>query len=203
MFKLMICDISNSDMSAKDISEQLDENGAAWLKFYPKDFEKLLSDVNSAGLIAHLENYLVVDYDYTRQDFLFVTKSKSYTWNSVEVLREVVVPYTVKGANGERIKRGWDYLDDRPMRWTSLGNVIYTSDLSVLYAILLLTASNKQDKVFIDNLDYKSVGTTLERECDGQLNNDLKELLSHHVSTSESDFYLSFDKRFFMPKDLK
>ena len=47
----------------------------------------------------------------------------------IEIKREVAAPYIVKTADGKSEKRGWDYENGKPMRWTGIGNCIYADIL--------------------------------------------------------------------------
>jgi len=84
--------------------------------------------------IVHLENWVVwarqkgrgssKHLKSQREDIFHTTKSKTYVWNNLKMLREVVTPYVKDGK-----PRGWFINEQgKRVRWTGLGNVwVYTS----------------------------------------------------------------------------
>lgn len=174
MADLIFCKIKDFSLAKSSLSE----NGTIWVECSSGEKLNDLCDF-------HLENSLVVCNGEETKTFYHYSKSDKYIWNSVEVLREVVVPYTVKGKNGERIKRGWDYLNGKPMRWTSLGNALYCSDEDFLKQLLVLTSSNESSSV------VEFPDTKIERDYS---------MLEGKASTSE-DCKLSFKNRSFLPKE--
>ena len=104
-----------------------------------------------------------------REDIFHVTKSDSFTWNNIKVLKDVVVPYMKDGK-----PRGW-FINEKGerKRWSGLGNVwVYTAPWwkdkenrqihpaqkpSMLIERLVLLSSNEGDVV----LDpFSGSGTT-------------------------------------------
>lgn len=97
------------------------------IEFIPlvKSFNFLWQDKNSVvwgrgkgrGSSQHLKSL--------REEILHFTKNKTYTWNNLKVLREVIAPYMKDGK-----PRGWflNHIPDsdgihKRVRWTGLGNV--------------------------------------------------------------------------------
>lgn len=106
-------------------------DGTLWMFCARTNIPLVFAAIEKAGLTCNLENWLT----YARQkgrgaskklksqaeEILHITKSNKYTWNSVEYLREVVVPYVKDGK-----PRGW-FLDQNTgerVRWSGVGNVL-------------------------------------------------------------------------------
>lgn len=176
------------DILEKDLLEEcfriLRQDGTLWLITNKNNIVDEMKLIREVGFINNFENWWTINIkDYTK-NFYHLTMSENYTFNQVEIKRDVVVPYTIKGKNGERIKRGWDYEDGKPKRWTGISNCSYLSDESLLNQLFMLVSSNENDVVY----DVKS-NSFLKRDYN----------LLKNISTSE-DCQISFNKRSFMPK---
>ena len=95
------------------------------------------------------------------EEILHISKGKNYKWNSVEYLREVVVPYIKDGK-----PRGWmiDQNTGMRVRWSGVGNALFftspffknkfepqihsTQKPFLLWVELLMISSDKDDVVF-------------------------------------------------------
>jgi site-specific DNA-methyltransferase (adenine-specific) len=109
----------------------LKDDGTLWMCCARTKIPLVFNAITKAGLICNLDNWLT----YARQkgrgankklksqaeEILHITKSNKYTWNSVEYLREVVVPYVMDGK-----PRGWflDQTTGQRVRWSGVGNVL-------------------------------------------------------------------------------
>lgn len=155
-------------MSAKRI---LTDDGTIWMFCGRTKIPIVFKVIEEVGLRCNLENWLT----YARQkgkgaktklksqaeEILHITKGNSYYWNSVEYLREVVVPYVKDGK-----PRGW-FLDQNTgmrVRWSGVGNVLaFTSPFFknkfekqihstqkpiLLFTELIMLSSKKGDTVF-------------------------------------------------------
>ena len=120
----------------QEVFRVLKPNGTLWsFMGYERVFE-FVPLLNKYG-ICHLENWTIVAHSKgrgaskhlksIREDLFHVTKSKKFTWNSQQTLREVIAPYVKDGR-----PRGWFLIDlpdekgqivKRRARWTGLGNV--------------------------------------------------------------------------------
>lgn len=115
--------------------DRLKDTGTMWV-FMAKDNlfthkgckEGLVNILQDYGEV-HLENWVCVarqkgrgaskHLKSTREEIIHFTKTKKYTWNNLQVLREVICPYVKDGR-----PRGW-FLDEatgQRVRWTGLGN---------------------------------------------------------------------------------
>lgn len=158
--------------------KKMKPNGTAWF-FMAKDHLFANKDKKvQFGLINMLEEYGSVHLDNwvtwgrqkgrgsknklksTREEIIHFTKDKKdYTWNSVQVLREVICPYVKDGR-----PRGWFVnADGERVRWTGLGNVWFYSSPQwnglldkqrhsaqkpfMIYERLILLSSNEGDLV--------------------------------------------------------
>lgn len=176
------------DILEKDLLEEcfriLKQDGTLWLITNKNNIVDEMRLIREVGFINNFENWWTINIkDYTK-NFYHLTISENHTFNQVEIKRDVVVPYTIKGKNGERIKRGWDYEDGKPKRWTGISNCSYLSDESLLNQLFMLVSSNENDVVY----DVKSK-SFLKRDYS----------LLKNISTSE-DCQISFNRRSFMPK---
>lgn len=108
----------------------LTNDGTIWFFCGPTRIPLIFNVLEEVGLHNNLENWMIYarakgrgsskKLKSVREDILHITKSKKYTWNSVEYLRKVVVPYVADGK-----PRGWaldENTGDR-VRWSGCGNV--------------------------------------------------------------------------------
>ena len=122
----------------------LKAGGTLWMCFARTKIKTVLNALDNYDksddpnkLQCNLENWLT----YARQkgrgastklksqaeEIFHITKGKNYQWNTVEYLREVVVPYITKDPEtGEPKPRGWflDQNDGKRKRWVGTGNVL-------------------------------------------------------------------------------
>lgn len=111
----------------------LKPTGTMWMFYGITKIESVIKCANRSGLFNHWENAMVYcrpkgrgathKLKSQREEILHLTKDpKNYTWNSVEYLREVVVPYIKDGK-----PRGWalDQSTGLRVRWTGIGNVSF------------------------------------------------------------------------------
>lgn len=124
----------------------LKDDGTMWMFAAPTKIPEVFKSVEHAGFHNNLENWLCYvrakgrgtkhHLMSVREECLHLTKSGKHTWNAVEVLRKVVVPYTTKGKNGERVPRGWalDYSTGDRVRFTGVGNAQFWTSPSYLNA---------------------------------------------------------------------
>lgn len=109
----------------------LKEDGTIWLFCARTEIRTVFQAIEDAGLHCNMQNWLT----YARQkgrgtknklksqaeEVLHITKSKNYTWNPIEYLRECVIPYVKDGK-----PRGW-FIDQNTggrLRWSGVGNVL-------------------------------------------------------------------------------
>ena len=161
----------------------LTKEGTLWLFYNNKDIKEVLSLIKANNFINHLENASVFStLEKTFQAF-HLTLSDKYTFNQIEIKREVAAPYVVKTADGKSEKRGWDYEDGKPMRWTGIGNCIYANNKNFLNQLLLILSANDSSKCILN-------GNNIIRNYD---------ILFNQISSSEN-CKLHFSKRLFLPK---
>lgn len=111
----------------------LTPEGSMWMFYGITNIEEVLAACNESGLYKHLENATVYarakgrgsskKMKSLREEIMHLTKHPTkYTWNMVEYLRKVVVPYVVDGK-----PRGWalDISTGDRVRWTGLGNCAF------------------------------------------------------------------------------
>lgn len=154
-----------------EIKRILTDDGTCWLFCARTMIPNAFNAINKSGLCNNLENWLT----YARQkgrgankklksqaeEILHITKTSKYTWNKIEYLREVVVPYVKDGK-----PRGWflDQTTGMRMRWSGVGNVLcFTSPFFkckfekqihstqkpvLLLSELIMLGSNKGDTVY-------------------------------------------------------
>jgi len=115
-----------------EIFRILKPDGTFWCFCGPTKIPEIFKVVEDVGFKNNLENWFIYarskgrgsskKMKSVREDILHLTKSETYTWNSVEYLRKVVAPYVVDGK-----PRGWalDATTGEPMRYTGLGNVCF------------------------------------------------------------------------------
>lgn len=115
--------------------DRLKPNGQMWI-FMAKDnlfthefCEKGLINILQGKGIVNLKNWCVwarnkgrgssKHLKSLREEVIHFSKTNTYTWNEIKMLREVVCPYVKDGK-----PRGW-FLDEngKRVRWTGLGNV--------------------------------------------------------------------------------
>jgi len=113
----------------------LTPNGSCWIFFGPTMIHEMFDAIAQTKFHNLLENWICYARNKgrgaskklksLREDIFHLVKDpKDYTFHSEEYLRRVVAPYVLKG--GE--KRGWDYRDGVPMRYTGLGNIMAFSE---------------------------------------------------------------------------
>lgn len=150
----------------------LKENGTMWMFCDRTKIPDIFKIVDSIGFNNNLENWCIwarskgrgssKKLKSIREDILHLTKSKKYTWNSIEYLKKVICPYTDKDGN----PRGWatDIDTGDRVRFSGLGNVLFYSSPSwssivdkqihstqkpvALNLALIMMSSNKDDIVF-------------------------------------------------------
>jgi DNA modification methylase len=120
-----------------EVYRVLKPEGTCWVFTGPTQIPSMFDSIERTGFINHLDNWVVMARNKgrgskkklksLREDILHLTKSPTYTWNAVEYVRRVIVPYMVEGQ-----KRGWDYRDGVPMRFTSAGNIMAFSDYEMI-----------------------------------------------------------------------
>ena len=111
----------------------LKPTGSMWMFYGITKIETVIKCVNRSGLFNHWENAMVYcrpkgrgathKLKSQREEIMHLTKDPTkYTWNAVEYLREVIVPYVKDGK-----PRGWalDQSTGMRVRWTGLGNVSF------------------------------------------------------------------------------
>lgn len=111
----------------------LKPEGSMWMFYGITMIESVIKSINKSGLYNHWENALVYSrakgrgsknkLKSLREEIVFLTKDeKKWTWNPVEYLREVVVPYVKDGK-----PRGWalDQSTGMRVRWSGLGNSLF------------------------------------------------------------------------------
>ena len=163
--------------------------GTLWMCFARTKIKTVLNALDNYNknddpnkLQCNLENQVVYcDGKYT-YELSHITKGKKYIWNQIEVKRDVIAPYVLNGK-----KRGWEYENSKPKRWTSLGNVIFSSSFEFLKQTLCLLSS-KENNLCIEVPSFEEIKRNYE-------------LLKNQISTSE-DCELSFSRRSFLPKSL-
>lgn len=109
----------------------LKPTGTLWFFYGITKIETVIKCVNRSGMFNHWENAMVYcrakgrgstkKLKSQREEIMHITKDENkYTWNAVEYLREVVVPYVKDGK-----PRGWvlDQSTGMRLRWSGLGNV--------------------------------------------------------------------------------
>jgi DNA modification methylase len=156
-----------------EVYRVLKPTGTFWCFCGPTKIPEMFKVVEEVGFKNHLENWFIYarpkgrgaskKMKSLREDILHLTKSDTYTWNSVEYLRKVVVPYT--GKDGK--PRGWalDATTGEPMRFTGLGNVcfftppyylnkfekqIHSCQKPILLLAMLMMASSKKGDIILD-----------------------------------------------------
>lgn len=159
----------------------LKPTGTMWMFYGITKIESVIKCINKSMFFNHWENAMVATIpDKTYQAYHLTKNKNNYTFNNIEIKRDVVVPYVVKKPDGTKEKRGWDYENGKAKRWTGLGNCIFASDIDFIIQVLICLSSNENDKVMSS---YKR-------------NNSL---LYNQVSSSEN-CSLNFSKRLFLPK---
>jgi len=141
--------VSFTDVWLKESFRVLKDTGTLWSFMGYENIFKFVPLLDRYGL-NHLENWVVwarqkgrgssKHLKSTREDIFHVTKSDTYTWNNLKMLREVVVPYVKDGK-----PRGWFINNEgNRVRWTGLGNVwVYTSPFWNSKSDLLVHPSQK------------------------------------------------------------
>lgn len=118
-----------------EINRVLTPTGTCWMFFGPTMIEEVQEAIRGTTFTNHYENWIIMARNKgrgaknklksIREDVFHLTKHKTdYVWHSEEYLRRVIAPYKLAGG----IKRGWDYKDGVPMRFTGLGNIMFSSD---------------------------------------------------------------------------
>lgn len=186
-FDLIIIDktYDNYDVLLETVYNKLKDKGTCWLLTNSLKIKEQIDSIKNTKFINHLENWCTITTENKTLNFYHLTKSDKYTFNSIEIKRDVVVPYTVKGEDGSRIKRGWDYEDGKPKRWTGISNSFYVSKPEYIYDVFSLLSSYEHDNVY--SVFYDAVLIRDYSKLKGQF------------STSE-DCEINFSKRDFLPK---
>lgn len=161
----------------------LTKEGTLWLFYNIEDIKIILSLIKTNNFINHLENATIFSTPEKTFQAFHLTMSNKYTFNQIEIKREVAAPYIIKTADGQSEKRGWDYENGKPMRWTGIGNCIYASNKDFLNQLLLILSANDSSKCILN-------GDNITRNYD---------ILFNQISSSEN-CKLHFSKRFFLPK---
>ena len=161
----------------------LTKEGTLWLFYNTEDIKEVLSLVKTNNFINHLENASIFSTPEKTFQAFHLTISNKYIFNQIEIKREVAAPYVVKTADGKSEKRGWDYENGKPMRWTGIGNCIYADNKKFLDQLLLVLSSNDSSKCILN-------GDNIIRNYD---------ILFNQISSSEN-CKLHFSKRLFLPK---
>ena len=158
--------------------------GTLWLFYNTEDIKEVLSLIKTNNFINHLENASVFSTPEKTFQAFHLTKSDKYIFNQIEIKREVAAPYVVKTTDGKSEKRGWDYENGKPMRWTGIGNCVYADNKNFLDQLLLVLSSNDSSKCILN-------GDNIIRNYD---------ILFNQISSSEN-CKLHFNKRSFLPKE--
>ena len=161
----------------------LTKEGTLWLFYNIEDIKEVLSLIKTSDFINHLENASIFSTPEKTFQAFHLTISNKYVFNQIEIKREVAAPYVVKTADGKSEKRGWDYENGKPMRWTGIGNCIYADNKNFLDQLLLVLSSNDSSKCILN-------GDNIIRNYD---------ILFNQISSSEN-CKLHFSKRLFLPK---
>lgn len=157
--------------------------GTLWLFYNTEDIKEVLSLIKTNNFINHLENASVFSTSEKTFQAFHLTISDKYIFNQIEIKREVAAPYVVKTADGKSEKRGWDYENGKPMRWTGIGNCIYADNKDFLNQLLLVLSANDSSRCILN-------GDNIIRNYD---------ILFNQISSSEN-CKLHFSKRLFLPK---
>ena len=79
------------------------QDGTLWLITNKNNIVDEMRLIREVGFINNFENWWTINIkDYTK-NFYHLTISENYTFNQVEIKRDVVVPYTIKGKNAAMI----------------------------------------------------------------------------------------------------
>ena len=162
----------------------LTKEGTLWLFYNTEDIKTVLGLIKVSNFINHLENASVFSTPEKTFQAFHLTLSDKYIFNQIEIKREVAAPYVVKTADGKSEKRGWDYENGKPMRWTGIGNCIYADNKDFLNQLLLVLSANDSSKCILN-------GDNIIRNYD---------ILFNQISSSEN-CKLHFSKRLFLPKE--
>ena len=162
----------------------LTKEGTLWLFYNTEDIKIVLGLLKVSNFINHLENASIFSTPEKTFQAFHLTVSDKYIFNQIEIKREVAAPYIVKTADGKSEKRGWDYEDGKPMRWTGIGNCTYADNKDFLNQLLLVLSANDSSKCILN-------GDNITRNYD---------ILFNQISSSEN-CKLHFNKRSFLPKE--
>ena len=162
----------------------LTKEGTLWLFYNTEDIKTVLGLIKVSNFINHFENASVFSTPEKTFQAFHLTVSDKYIFNQIEIKREVAAPYVVKTADGKSEKRGWDYENGKPMRWTGIGNCIYADNKDFLNQLLLVLSANDSSKCILN-------GDNITRNYD---------ILFNQISSSEN-CKLHFSKRLFLPKE--
>lgn len=162
----------------------LTKEGTLWLFYNTEDIKIVLGLLKVSNFINHLENASIFSTPEKTFQAFHLTVSDKYIFNQIEIKREVAAPYIVKTADGKSEKRGWDYEDGKPMRWTGIGNCTYADNKDFLNQLLLVLSANDSSKCILN-------GDNIIRNYD---------ILFNQISSSEN-CKLHFNKRSFLPKE--
>ena len=162
----------------------LTKEGTLWLVYDSEDIKMVLGLLKVSNFINHLENASIFSTPEKTFQAFHLTVSDKYIFNQIEIKREVAAPYIVKTADGKSEKRGWDYEDGKPMRWTGIGNCTYADNKDFLNQLLLVLSANDSSKCILN-------GDNIIRNYN---------ILFNQISSSEN-CKLHFNKRSFLPKE--
>ena len=162
----------------------LTKEGTLWLFYNTKDIKIVLDLLKVSNFINHLENASIFSTPEKTFQAFHLTVSDKYIFNQIEIKREVAAPYIVKTADGKSEKRGWDYEDGKPMRWTGIGNCTYADNKDFLNQLLLVLSANDSSKCILN-------GDNIIRNYN---------ILFNQISSSEN-CKLHFNKRSFLAKE--
>ena len=162
----------------------LTKEGTLWLFYNTEDIKIVLGLLKVSNFINHLENASIFSTPEKTFQAFHLTVSDKYIFNQIEIKREVAAPYIVKTADGKSEKRGWDYEDRKPMRWTGIGNCTYADNKDFLNQLLLVLSANDSSKCILN-------GDNIIRNYN---------ILFNQISSSEN-CKLHFNKRSFLPKE--
>ena len=177
----------------------LTKKGTLWLFYNTEDIKIVLGFLKVSNFINHLENASIFSTPEKTFQAFHLTVSDKYIFNQIEIKREVAAPYIVKTADGKSEKRGWDYEDGKPMRWTGIGNCTYADNNG--FGNALIQKKNADNKDFLNQL-LLVLSANDSSKCILNGDNIIRnyDILFNQISSSEN-CKLHFNKRSFLPKE--
>lgn len=137
----------------------LKPTGTMWSFMSHLNVINFITIQNKIKLNVHLDNWVIwcrskgrmssKHLKSTREDIIHSTKSNKFTWNNLQMLREVIAPYMLDGK-----PRGW-FVDEtgKRVRWTGLGNVwTYTPPFHKFKDDMALGHPHQKPLMMIDRL---------------------------------------------------